>query len=234
MKQFATKVNKLLVSIEEPARYKIMSMTQNDQILIWNFSINGAVNDCFSVINPTNPKLNNRLLQIDNAQNFNNYRFKDKDGELKDLIRDVPKLCNLNGSIVFGGACFLSILSSDCINKIHVYDDIENDGPPQLITNKVSSAFSYSSWIPIKICSVKDNSKWITDYIIFENECILGRWQGNIGKSVYGIWDNNGKCIKSNEYDGFKWNNCTMCCYHFGDRIKTILLSLQLQQEQKQ
>ena len=125
----------------------------------------------------------------------------------------------------------MSILSSDKINKIHVYDDTENDGPPTLMTNKVSSAFSYSSWIPIKICNVKDNSKWITDYIIFKNKCILGRWQGNIGKSVYGIWDNNGDCIESNEYDGFKWNNSTMCCYHFGDRIKTILLSLQLQQQ---
>ena len=52
-----------------------MTLQTNEQMLLWNFSINGAVNDCFSFINPTNPKLNNKLLQIDNAQNFNNYRY---------------------------------------------------------------------------------------------------------------------------------------------------------------
>lgn len=82
MKQFKTKVHKLLVSVEEPSRYKIVPLqgnnnNNNDSMLIWNFSINGAVNDCFSIINPTNPKLNNRLIQIDNAQNFNNYRYYD-------------------------------------------------------------------------------------------------------------------------------------------------------------
>jgi len=185
-------------------------------------------NDCNNNYKSTNDQLNNKICAIDNAQNFNNYRFKG--GDLKDLIRDVPKSCSLDGQIIFGGACFLSILAD--IDRIHIYDSSEKDG--QLITNEVFCGFCYDSWLPVEICEVKDSSRWITDFIPFKNKCILGRWQGNIGKSVYGIWkysdiDNKWKCINSKEYDNMKWNNSIMGCYHFGDRIKTILLSMELQ-----
>ena len=154
------------------------------------------------------------------------YRFKG--GDLKDLIRDVPKLCSINGQIIFGGACFLSVLSD--FERIHVYEDTQD-----LITNAVPSAFCYNAWMPVNICPPKNISQWITDYIPFGDGRILGRWQGKIGKSNYGIWQctgkdgNEWKCVESEEYDDQKWSNSVMCCYHFGDRIKTILLSIELQ-----
>ena len=156
------------------------------------------------------------------------HRFKD--GDIKDLIRDVPKLCSLNGScIIFGGACFLSILND--INHIHVYDKEEDNGM-KLITNQVPNGFTYDSWIPVKICQSKNITQWITDYIPFKNKCILSRWQGKLGKPMYGIWElmnNEWKCVKTNEYNDMIWNNSILSCYHFGDRLKTILLSIQLQ-----
>ena len=148
---------------------------------------------------------------------------------MKDLIRDVPKLCSLNGLIIFGGACFLSILYD--FDRIHVYEDSQD-----LITNAVPSAFCYDVWMPVSICSPKDIAQWITDYIPFGKESILARWQGKVGKANYGIWkcvNEEWKCIKSEEYDDQKWNNSIMCCYHFGDRIRTILLSIELYQTSK-
>lgn len=75
MQQFAVKPLKILISVEEPARFKIMCLP-NDQILIWNFSINGASDDLYTIINSTNSKLKNKLLSIDNAQTFTNYRYQ--------------------------------------------------------------------------------------------------------------------------------------------------------------
>eukprot|EP01084_Bolivina_argentea_P094925 170674_1 len=224
-KGFESKVIKLLVSTEEPARFKILPCGSSGDLLIWNFSINGACNDLFTVIG--NDKMNNKLCAIDNAQNFNNYRFKS--GDLRDLIRDVPKICSLNGEIVFGGACFLSVLND--MNAIHVYDA---EDAKALISSTVPGGYSIDSWIPVQICPPKDSAKWITDYVPFKNTSIVARWNGDIGKSVYGIWrreDTNGnwKCCHSAQYDDMKWNNSIMSCYHFGDRIKTILLAIELQ-----
>lgn len=235
LKQFECKTKKLLCSVEQPSRFKIMPCGEH-KCVVWNFSINGASEDLFCVIHAEgtakNGKLNNKLLAINNAQNFNNYRFED--GNLQDLIRDVPKLCSLNGSIIFGGACFLSILSADNVDKIAVYDS-EEDGK-RLICNEVSRAFCYDTFVPIDIATPQDNSKWITDYVPFRGNSILARWLGTIGKTVYGVWQYNKQskkwlCTKSDEYDEMKWSASTMCCYHFGDRIKTLLLSIQLQHD---
>ena len=75
--QFECRCLKLVVSRELPARFRILPL-RNDSMLIWNFSVNGAVDDLFAVVGDDEVipnKLRNRICGIENAQNFKNYRF---------------------------------------------------------------------------------------------------------------------------------------------------------------
>jgi len=233
-RQFECRCLKLIVSKELPARFRMLPL-HRDCVLIWNFSVNGAVDDLFAVVGDDNVvprKLRNRILGIENAQNFANYRFKD--GNLKDLIRDVPKLCGLNGRVVFGGACFVSVLQD--IDGVRVYEDTEKGDGPKLIDKAVNNAFYYSSWCPVQILPPKESGKWITDYVPWRGESVLARWPSMGCKSRYGIWRNDNdefkapkwECTQSMEYDDLPWNTAIMKCYHFGERIKTLLLAIHL------
>ena len=154
-----------------------------------------------------------------------------KDGTLNDLIRDVPKLCALGGRVVFGGACFVSVL--DDVEAVDVLEDVENGYGPKLICKQVSSAFYYSSWCPVRICPPKDSGRWITDYVPFRRESVLARWPGDECRTRYGVWrqsedDDAWKCVESAEYDDAGWSSAVLGCYHFGERTKTLLLAIHL------
>jgi len=229
--QFECQCLGLVVARELPARFRILPYSSRS-MLIWNFSANGAVDDLFAVIGPDHEvpaQLRNRMLGVENAQNFKNYRFKD--GALKDLIRDVPKLCALNGRIVFGGACFVSVL--DDVEAVTVFEDTAKGDGPKLITKTVAAAFYHSSWLPVHVLPPQDMARWIADYVPFRAQSVLARWPGDHCKARYGVWrfvaeKAQWQCVESMDYDEMAWNSTVMGCYHFGERTKTLLLAIDL------
>jgi len=232
-RRFETQCLKLLVSTEQPARFRILPLRKRSS-LIWNFSVNGAVADLFAAVGPDTPEpLRNRLFRVDNAQNFKNYRFKD--GGLKDLIRDVPKLCALKGGgVVFGGACFVSVLRD--LDRVRVYEATESGDGPQLITGEVPGAFYFASRLDVEICAPRDTARWITDYVPFRDDSVLARWPGDGGRSVFGIWrfdreSRKWQSTRSEPYDDVEWNSAIFGCYHFAERTKTLLLAIRLQRD---
>ena len=119
------------------------------------------------------------------------------------------------------------------VEGVQVFEDTEKGDGPKLISKEVSAAFYYSSWCPVQILPPKDKARWITDYVPFGAESVLARWPGDSAKTSYGIWryiekESKWKCAESKEYDDAQWNSTVLGCYHFGERVKTLLIAIAL------